>query len=246
MEVYKGANRYGLVLETVNGKKYYYNMEKHGFIEFEDEEKITKTSLNRLDFMTSSYNNIHDFAKVNGINDDIRIGYLVYNHVGRKHLQLCFNNPTWCHVAYTYRGDKIDFKDKKNLEAFNAVYKELINPNSQFANIIINNAHKTINIFGETIETIKGLVRYEKDLRQKFLTDSPNKSMYTALKVRETYDFDKTGFYYDLKSKLTKYRDFRTVYLNYCKYINKVNQKLESAKKDKQKTLVREEQLKLF
>lgn len=246
MDKHKTANRYSLILETASGKKYYYDFEKRGLVEFLDEEKVPKASIQRIDFLTASFNNVDDFAKVNGINEEIRSKYILYKYEGKKYLQLCFNNPTWAHLALSYKGEKINFNDKTNLEAFNDVYCELINPDSKYATFILTNPKRTINIYPKTLETIEAIVRYEIIRKEKERTSGPYKSVDTERKVKAIYDQDKTGFYLDLRSKLTKYRDFRTLYLNYCKYIEYKNN-LENEKNNaKKKMLIPDTQIRLF
>ena len=93
--------------------------------------------------------------------------------------------------------------------------------------MILKNEKKTINVYPKTLETIEAIVRHEKiSRRQEAIRD---KSSYEREQsARKVYDQDKTGFYLDLRDKLTKYRDFRTIYLNYCRYIEKKNEIIDN------------------
>ena len=66
-------------------------------------------------------------------------------------------------------------------------------------------------------------------------------------KVSSVYSEDRYGFYQDLKRNLTKYRDFRTIYMNYCKFIGR---KAEVSEKKtvspKKKAIIPPHQISIF
>ena len=59
-----GAPRYSLIIETVDGKKYFYNNKNNEsvFVLQHDGMKAAKTTLPALDYLTANFNNKEDLG----------------------------------------------------------------------------------------------------------------------------------------------------------------------------------------
>ena len=246
--MYNNASpRYSLILETVDGNRYYFNANVGAFIKLYDEDKIVKTSLPKLDFLTANFTNKYDLATSYGIEEKIQSIYITYNFQGEKKLAPVFNNSKWAHITSTYtKGGLVDFKDKDNLDAYNEVYSEISDLNSQFSDILIKNKKKLINLSPNTINTILALRAHKcATLAKKTYGFPTNYETYDA--VSRVYSEDGYGFYQDLKKQLSRYREFRTVYLNYCKYKNiQESNQLKEEDKPKKKVIVPDHQISMF
>lgn len=232
---YEAAPRYSLIIETGNNR-YCYNKDSGCMMLIRDDDKELKCSLPALDFLTSNFSDQDTFAKTYGIDEKIKKIYIKYIYKGENYLAPVFNNKTWAHVAQSYNGKEINFKDDICLRAFNDIYFELVDVNSNFANIIINNPNKSVRICQKTKNEIISLVAHERALNGK-LDDGFVKDY--------VYFSDKTGFYRDLRHRLSNYRDFRSIYLNYYKFINKKEEN-KKEEQDKKKVLIPPQQLSMF
>lgn len=233
---YDAAPRYSLIIETENNK-YCYDKDNGCLILIRNNDKEIKCSLPALDFLTSSFNDKDSFAKVFGLDEKIKKIYIKYIYKGDNYLAPVFNNKEWAHIAQSYNGKEIDFKDKICIKAFNDIYFELTNINSNFANIIIDNPTKSVRISKKTKEEIISLVAHERAINGKVNDGFIKDYIYFS---------DKTGFYRDLRHRLSNYRDFRSMYLNYCKYINKIEKNKKEEIHDKKKVLIPPQQLSMF
>lgn len=245
---HKIAPRYVLIFETVTGDKYYYNAQICNFVKFESKDETAKTSLNAIDFLTARSFNKENLATSFGIDDEILRVYIAYQFKGEKRIKPVFNNSVWAHVASTYKGKKIDFRDEGNLDALKDVYDELTDIKSPFANILLENYKRLINLSPKTIVTIKYLIAHEKAIARKKSFALPTDTLERESKAMRIYNEDRYGFYCDLKKRLANYREFRTVYLNYCKFKNIVSQPYEEIEeeKPKKKALIPPQQISMF
>ena len=234
---YTAAHRYALIIETENNLKYYYDKDNGCLTLLRENEKEKKCSLPALDYLTSNFSNIETFGKTYGLNDKIKKIYIKYIYKGDKYLAPVFNNEVWAHISISYNGKEINFKDQVNLKAFNDVYFELCNVNSNFANIIINNPTKSVRICDKAREEIISLVAHERAINNKMNDGFIKDNIYFS---------DKSGFYSDLRKRLSNYKDFRSIYLNYCKYINKNEEKVQTEGQEKKKVLIPPMQISMF
>ena len=234
---YNSAPRYALIIETMNNHTYCYDKDNKCLTLLRENDKEKKCSLPALDYLTSLFTDVNTFGMTYGLNEEIKKIYIKYNYMGDKYLAPVFNNQTWSYIALSYNGKEIDFKDQINLRAFNEVYFELCNVNSDFANIVINNPSKSVRICNKTRDEIISLVAHERAINSKtndgFIKDY-------------IYFSDKSGFYSDLRKRLSNYKDFRSIYLNYCKYINKNEEKVQTEEQEKKKVLIPPMQISMF
>ena len=239
MDIYESAPRYSLFIET-DDKKYFYDINLERFILDEDNYKASKSSLMALDFLTSNYKNRKELANHYGIKEDIKKCYITYQFKGEKLLAPVFNNKKWAHIALSYNGKEIDFRDKENLDIYKDVYTEIVDDKSNFSNILLENRKRLINLSPKTIETIKAIKAHERAIKQK------EQLGFYNLKAKDIYLADRYGFYEDLKKRLKKYREFRTVYLNYCKYKKINNEEIKKDVDSKKKVLIPPHQISFF
>ena len=235
---YESAPRYALIVETDNNSKYYYDKNNGCLTLLRENDKEIKCSLPAIDYLTSNFSSVQDFCDTYGLNEKVKKIYIKYVYKGDKYLAPVFNNQIWAHIAYSYNGKEINYKDQINLKAFNDVYFELTNINSSFANIIINNPNKSVRICKKTKDEIVSLVAHERAINSK-IDD-------TGFVKDYIYFSDKSGFYIDLRTRLSNYKDFRSIYLNYCKYINKNEEKVKKDIQEKKKVLIPPMQLSMF
>ncbi|MBR1386673.1 MAG: hypothetical protein IJ568_07580 [Bacilli bacterium] len=239
MDIYEGAPRYSLFIETDN-KKYFYDINLERFILSEDNYKASKSSLMALDFLTSNFKNKIEFANHYGIKDNIKKCYITYQFKGEKLLAPVFNNEKWAHMALSYNGKEIDFRDKENLEMYRDIYREIIDDSSNFSSILLENRKRLINLSPKTILSIKAIKTHERTIKQK------EQNGFYNLKAKDIYLADRYGFYEDLKKRLKKYREFRTIYLNYCKYKKLNNEEIKKDVDNKKKVLIPPHQISFF
>ena len=238
------AHRYSLILETVNDEHYYFDTNLGTFVKMYDKDKPKKSALKALDFLTSNFSSKESIAKTYGIEEEIKKAYITYEFKGEKRLKVVFDNKVWSEIAYKTNGREIDYRHQENLQAFNDVYYEICDLDSDFANTLLKNEKHLINLSNKTRETIRGLVAHEKAIKMKhtygFDTDY-NRGAY------DVYSEDRYGFYEDLKKRLSPYREFRTVYLNYCRYKRLDEQKRNTQEpKPKKKVIIPPYQTSLF
>lgn len=243
MAIIGGAPRYSLIVETLDKKKYYFDTNL-GVLVLMHNNEAKKSSLQAIDYLTSNFSDKNDFANSYGIDTPIARVYITYQFKGEKFLAPVFNNLTWSHVASTCNGSEIDFNDEKNRLIFNEVYSEISNLDSDFSNFLIKNKNGLVNLSLKTVNTIIGLRAHENAIKMK-KTYGFTKDFSTFQKIDSLYNEDKYGYYTDLKKYLSKYREFRTVYLNYCKYVDKKEKDLV-IEKPKKKVLVPPQQISFF
>ncbi len=240
----EGVKRYSLILETNDNNRYYFDTELGTFVMMYNDDSKNST-LQKFDFLTSSFANKEELASCYGINSEIKKIYIRYQFKGERLLAPVFNNSNWAHVALTANGTEVNFKDEKNLGLFNEVYDEIINLNSNFTDMILKNEKRLINLSPRTVNTIVGLRAHERAYQMKKDFGFSVNSYETFNKVDSIYRDDKYGFYQDLKKNLSKYREFRTIYLNYCRFTNR-QEKTNENDKPKKKVLIPPEQLSFF
>jgi hypothetical protein len=241
------VGRYSLILETENGNKYYFDTNVGNFIKLVPGGKISKSSLPALDFLTSSFSNRESLRQSYGIEENITKVYITYQFKGEKKLAPIFNNEVWQHIAMTYKGKEIDFRDQVNSDAFNEVYNELSDLNSSFATELINNKTRLINLSPRITDTIVGLRAHENAIKMKQTYGFPVNDYNTYNQVSRVYSEDRYGFYQDLRRNLSNYRDFRTVYMNYCKFKRKEQMvKEKETEMPKKKAIIPPHQISMF
>ena len=232
----KGAPRYCLMLLTTSGNKYYYDINLSTFVLMNNTSKPYKTTLHKLDAFTSSFNSKEQLIQMYNINEPVKLVYISYNFKGEKLLSPVFNNEEWKEFAVIYGNTKqtcltsksninkskkvkIDYRIFSNIEMFNQVYYELANLESGFADIILKNEKRLISLSPDTINTIIGLRAHERAIKEK------KKNTFGTINgitnIDDIYCEDRFGFYCDLRKSLSSYNEFRTIYLNYCKYKTK-------------------------
>lgn len=237
--------RYCLILKTKDQESYYFDTSLGAFVKFDEKTKPKKAYLAALDFLTSNFANKEDLATFYGIDKEIDKVYITYQFKGEKKLSPVFNNQVWAHVAATYGGKTIDFSDEGNKEAFNEVYNEIANLDSSFANSLIDKRNYLINLSQKTIFAIVGLRAHENAIRMKE-TYGFSSSGGMDDRTGQIYKEDRIGFYNDLRRALSKYREFRTVYMNYCKFIGKKEEKKKEQQKPMKKALISRDQISIF
>lgn len=247
MENTERAPRYSLILETVNNDKYYFDTRFNSFVHMYSQVNPIKTDLQTLDYLTSLFSDKKALAEHYGINEDILRAYITYQFKGEKRIAPVFNNEIWSKIAASYRKKEVDFTIETNRDAFNEVYYEIANLDSDFGDLLVKNENRMINLSPKTIATIVGLRAHENAIRLKSKFGYPVNSSETLGKVSQIYSEDRYGFYQDLKKRLSKYREFRTVYLNYCHYTNKTQKvNIQESISQKKKAITPPHQMSIF
>lgn len=247
VENFDGAPRYSLIAVTDKNERYCYDKQKNRFVKLDLNDTVSKSTLPAIDFLTSNFSSREELAETYGITDPIAVMYISYQFNGEKKIAPIFNNPTWAHIAITYNGKKINFVDKENLEAFDEVYHEIIKKDSEFVPKLLRRKKNNINISQRSVNIIVSLRAHENAIRAKQEFDFPVISSGSYDKVHEIYSSDKKGFYNDLKNSLSKYREFRSVYMNYCKMFKPSKEQVSSnQEKPKRKVLVNPHQMSMF
>ncbi len=242
------ASRYSLILETISGKKYYFNANEGVFVLLYEGNRVAKTSLPALDFLTANFANKEELGLFYGIDEKVNRVYITYNFEGEKQLAPVFNNSEWAHVASTTAVNKgVDFQDKDNLALYNEVYSEIADLDSEFADMLLRNKNRLINLSPKTRDTIVCLRAHENAIKMKKTYGFQSSDYQTNMRVSQVYSEDQYGFYQDLKKRLSKYREFRTVYMNYCKFTNaKRNTTTQTVDKPMRKVMVPPQQISMF
>lgn len=241
------SNRYSLIIETIDGKTYCYDAKNDCLHLIYSEKEELKYPLNIIDYTTCRIKNKEEFAKIYGINSMIRLMYIKYYFKEAKFLAPAFDNEQWANVAKSMDSSSVDFKNSNNLDAFNDIYLELTNQDSEFANLIMKNENKSVRISKKLREDLVLLLAHERAILNKKKYGVYG-SFETYSRVNELYINDKSAFYYDLKRRLTNYRDFRSLYLNLCKYKESTETKVEEKKeqKDIKKRVLAPQQISMF
>jgi hypothetical protein len=241
MEDYKPANRYSLILQTVNNDKYYYDVSLDAFVKMYKESDLKKSSLQALDFLTSVKTDRNELAKEYGINDQIARCYITYQHKGENQLSPVFNNAFWSYVTYTYNGKELDLNDEKILEQAKNIYFEIANPDSEFSKMVVDNKNRMIKINQKTRTCIEELVAHERAIRNN---DRVGNTSFNSCSI---YSNDRYGFYQDFIKNLRSYREFRSLYFNYCHFMGNQEKIVKTEEKPKmKKKVVPPEQLSMF
>ena len=240
------APRYHLILETVSGVKYYYDANMGTFVRMGLKDTPYKAPLHVFDMITATFESREQMAQTFSIKEDIKIMYVAYRFKGEWRLAPVFNNEKWAKLAHSYgeintvskysKRPKhvIDFRLYSNLELFNDVYKELMDPESEFADIIIKNKTRRIHLSQFTINAITNARAHEQAIKDKMKTLSIENGREVGLgELPVIYLQDRTGYYQELRNCVTNYREFRVLYLNYCKYKSEQAMKLKPDEKKK-------------
>lgn len=213
------APRYALILETINGDKYYFdvNVDRGSFIKLEKGKKPVKTALQVLDHLTASLANKEELGRKYKINDQVARVYVTYQYKGENKIAPIFNNEEWAKVAASCTEKKVDFGIELNNKIFNRIYCEIANLDSGFGQLVIDNPDKKINVSDKTVSTIVNLRAHEKAIRMK------QQFMYQVqagsyAQVSNEYKQLKRDYYKELKKRLSSYRELRTLYFSYLKY----------------------------
>lgn len=247
VENFDGAPRYSLIAVTDKNERYCYDKQKNRFVKLDSHDTPSKSTLPALDFLTSNFSSREELASTYGITDPIALMYISYQFNGEKKIAPIFNNPVWAHIAITYNGKKINFVDKENLKAFDEVYQEIIKKDSEFATMLIKGKKNKINISQKSVNIIVSLRAHENAIRAKRELGFPVGSITSYNPVYEIYSSDKVGFYKDLKNSISKYREFRSIYMNYCKMFKpQMEQVSVKEEKPKRKVIVNSHQMSMF
>lgn len=220
---HKCAPRYSLIIETKNNEKYYYDTNLGTFVLMEGKLEPTKAPLPVLDTFTSFFNSIAEICEKYSIRNISKI-YITYQMLGEKRLRIVKNNPEWNHISYTYGGRYVNFGDKKTEEAFEKMYWEIADLESGFTSYLLKDEKKVINLPKDVIRSIENIRTHERAIRDKNKYSQSFNSSLAYNQVNDIYSEDRYGFCQDLRKKCQNYRLFRTLYLNYCQYIEKNSQ----------------------
>lgn len=229
MKTYVQAPRYSLIIETKSNDIYYFNVDIGNFVKVEGKDTPTKSTLPALDLLTTSFANLEELAEKYSIPDINKI-YITYKNNGEHRLKVAFNSNLWQHVAFTYNGRNINFNDKKILEAFNEMYHEIANLKSGFYDKLINNEKKLIHLSSWTINALVNLRAHEQAIRNKNTYDYGLDEDDPDVILNDIYSEDRYGYYQDLQKRCYNYREFRTLYFNYCNYLRKKKNQEEKQK----------------
>lgn len=241
------AARYSLILETIDGNKYYFDLEKGTFVRMYEKSKPYKTSLPALDIFTSCFDSQEQLHQMFMIDSPIKKMYISYVSLReQRKLAPVFDNAAWAELARSYReinvksksgAHIIDFQLRSNKKLFDEFYKEVIDPDSDFYSFLVygkgNNGKKPVNMSYVTRNTLIGLRGHEGAIVSK------NKDMFGTENDRSVdglpyhYIEDKQGFYDDLKRCLSDYREFRALYLTLCWYKDRQRKKNEAEERKK-------------
>lgn len=262
----KGAPRYSLMLLTNSGNKYYYDLNLGTFVMMNNNSKPYKTTLHALDVLTTEFDSKEQLIQTYSIEEPIKLAYISYNFKGERMLSPVFNNKEWNLFAKNYGITKntrlssnlnhkskkveIDYRIFENKKMFDEVYFELRNLESEFADIILKNEKRLIALSPDTINTIIGLRAHERAIKEKQKNTFGGNNV---MGIDDIYSDDRYGFYHDLRKCLSSYNEFRTIYLNYCKFnakkqekINKKETKEEPVKKVLKPPVIPPQQISMF
>ena len=239
------APRYYLMLETVEDVKYTYDINMGTFVRMGPKDMPFKAPLHCFDMITATFESREQMAQMYGINTPIKTMYVGYRLKGEWRLAPVFDNESWAKLAKSYgeintvtkycKRPKhvIDFRFYNNLDLFNDVYKELMDPNSEFADIIIKNKTRRIHLSQYTINALTNARAHEQAIRDKKKELALERGHEVELdELPVIYLQDRTGYYQELRNCVTSYREFRTLYLNYCKYKKDQAKKLDPEAKE--------------
>ncbi len=242
MDRCKGKNipRYSLIIETVDSDKYYYDVSLGTFVKMHKESDAKKATIQALDFLTSVEVDKDELAKKYGINEQVSRVYLSYKFKGEKLLAPVFNNSFWSFVAFSYNGKEVNVSDEKILEQVRHLYFEIADPESEFSKQVLENKTKMINICQKTRTNIEDLVAHERAIRDN---DTYGNTSFNSC---NEYTKDRYEFYQDFLKSMRNYRDFRALYLNYCKYMGYKEKARQTDDEPKKKRIVPPEQLSMF
>ena len=217
--VKKRVPRYSLILEKVDGTKYYYDFDQGTFIRMEENEVAPKVTLEKIDYLTSNFDSKEQLFQLYGITGPVKVLKITYQFNGEKKLAPAFGNKEWGELARTYKGQDIDFRSSyNNIYIFNEVYNEILHLNeeedSPYADFLRVNGRLSDN----TIQLIVTMVAHERATkrRYKFLYDV--KDIATESFIEGLYNDDKDAFKEAFKRRMQRYSELRSAYLNYCKY----------------------------
>ena len=246
----KRVPRYSLILVKPNEVKYYYDFNLGTFVRMEENEVAPRTTLEKIDFLTSSYSSLEHFISCYGFNEPIKLLKISYQFKGENMIQPTFGNNEWKELARTYKGPVVDFrKDWNNRYIYEEIYGELVsldeNDDSKFGDFLVN----LKGISPKTCDLIKLALAHERAIRRRYRELFIVKDSTTEGIIGGIYQEDKDAFKEAIKKKLSNYRELRTVYLNYCKFFkNKDKQNIISNTQDEPKKLVKEppKQLSMF
>ena len=217
---YKGAPRYSLVLVTTSGIKYYYDVNLGNFVMLQQGIEPKKSSLQEIDAVTTNFLDKEQLAKTYSIEEPISRIHISYEFNGEKRIAPVFNNREWAHVATTCRKSGVNFSDRENFTILADIYQEILDLNSSFSDLLLKDEKKLINLSPKTRDAIRNIRTHERETNSKRTHGYPMNSLETEIRVNEIYDKDKAGFFNVFKGRLTRYREFRSIYFNYCKFKN--------------------------
>jgi hypothetical protein len=240
MEKNKTVSRYSLIIETINHDKYYYDVSKDAFVKMYSVDDAKKLTLQGIDFLTSVKEGPDELAKEYGITDPVARVYISYQFKGEKLLAPVFNNLFWSYVACSYNGKELNLKDQKILEKVRELYFEIADPDSEFSKMVRDNHLRMININQRTRNNIIDLVAHERAIRDNDRVGN------TTFNSANEYARDRYGFYQEFLKSMSVYREFRALYLSYCRHKGLQDRMTKKDDTPKKKRIVPPEQLSMF
>ncbi len=241
----KRIARYSLILETENGN-YYYDFDLSTFVEMDEKSIPSKATIDKIDFLTANYDSKEQFIDCYDIKNP-KILKITYQFNGEKRLAPVFNNPEWAELAKTFNGEKVDFRTYNNLYIIETVYNQIMKLDSNDDSLFANYLRFKCSLSPKTEDLIKAMVAHERATRNRYRYLMGVKDFQTEAAVSEIYNVDKDAYKSDFRKRMSKYRELRTVYLNYCKLYKNGNAKTQvigKKQEEKPKKLVKEVQYK--
>ncbi len=217
--VKKRIPRYSLILEKVDGTRYYYDFDKGTFVRMEQDEKAPKVTLEKIDYLTSNFDSKEQLFELYGITGPVKVLKIVYQFNGERKLGPAFDNKEWAELARTYKGQNVDFRSSyNNLYIFEEIYNEIMHldekEDSQFADFLKAKGRLSDN----TINLIVTMVAHERATKRRYKYLFGVRNPETEELIGGIYSDDKDAFKEAFKKRMQRYSELRSVYLNYCKY----------------------------
>ena len=223
----KRVPRYSLILVKRDGTQYYYDFDGGTFVRMEENEVAPKTTLEKIDALTSCFPTLESFVGFYGFHEPIKLLKISYKLKGEQMIQPTFGNKDWGLLAKTYKGQEVDFRSSHhNLGIFEEIYTELVNldnnNDSRFGDFLV----RLKGISPKTIDIIKLALTNERAARNRYKGMFPTaKATGTISFVEGIYQDDRDAFKEAFKRRMSNYRELRTAYLNYCKFFKRKEQK---------------------
>lgn len=212
-KTYTAANRYVLIIDTLDGKKYYhsYNGKDNLFIEINKDEDAKKTQLCVIDTFTSQIESEEMLGELKGFKSGIKRAQIRYRANNQsKLLAPVFDDKDLTYVASTLVNGEVNIHDPKIKVLIRKIYNEMYNPNHEFIDLLVRN--KGVNLNEKVGSLLIDIRAHANAIRQK------EKYGY---KMTNEYEDDKSALFMDFLVRVKEYRTFRSIERAYKGYMPK-------------------------